>query len=345
MKKQMKFNRHTRLLCAAVAIFTFLFAGQTQINGQNQQRKYKAGDTVADGSGYVYKIIGCNGEGEWDECEVQTYLDNKPTGNKIGMTIRNLRAAEQRNAAAKKREGATRGGETTNTGNNSAAQNPSTPPKTKVSTTPAKNKQTTGGETVAGLDGKWKVGDKLEVNDRAFWYPAVIVAAQNGKFKVHFEGYPTSDDKWVDESRMRPVGGHKVAAECSYEPPGASVSGQSRFSEALAKRKIYDEYNRKVNGTISAPLKLGVVFLSFQMGASYKNTVANVPGYGAQRRHGGAPTGATIYTFRSKRMICEQYRDGVTRRIVEGTSACFIDRDGSWTCPSENDTKITQLDQ
>ena len=26
--------------------------------------------------------------------------------------------------------------------------------------------------TVAGLDGKWKVGDPLEVNDRAFWYKA-----------------------------------------------------------------------------------------------------------------------------------------------------------------------------
>jgi hypothetical protein len=44
-------------------------------------------------------------------------------------------------------------------------------------------------------------------------------------------------------------------------------------------------------------------------------------------------------------MICEEYRDGVTRRLVEGTSACFTDKDGSWTCPSENDTKITQLDQ
>jgi hypothetical protein len=263
------------------------------------------------------------------------------------MTIRNLRASEERlrlaGERAAKPRGATGGANSTD---NSGSRNASnTPQKTPSSPAPQKKEEETGGRAVAGSDGRWRVGDKLEVNDRAFWYPAQIIATQGGKYKVHFEGYPSSNDKWVDESRMRPAGGHKVSAECTYEPPGAAVTGQSRFSEALAKRKIYDEHNRKVNGTISAPLKLGVVFLSFQTGASYKNTVANVPGYGAQRRHGGAPVGATVYTFTSRRMICEQYRDGVTRRLVEGTSACFIDKDGSWTCPSENDTKITQLDQ
>ena len=58
----------------------------------------------------------------------------------------------------------------------------------------------------------------------------------------------------------------------------------------------------------------------------------------------GAPANATIYTFASKRLVCEQYRDGVKRRLVEGTSACFIDKDGSWTCPSESDTRISQLE-
>jgi hypothetical protein len=80
------------------------------------------------------------------------------------------------------------------------------------------------------------------------------------------------------------------------------------------------------------------------MGTPYTNTVQNVPGLGAQRRHAGAPVNATIYTFKSKHVVCEQYRDGVQRRMVEGSHACFIDKDGDWTCPSEPDTKITQLD-
>jgi hypothetical protein len=344
LKKQTKSNRQTKLLFAAITAVTFLFAAQSEAAAQNQPRKYKPGDTVSDGT-YVYKILQCNGEGEWDECEYQAYRDGKPTGSPGRMTIRNLRAAEQRVLEAKEREAKSRGG-TGSTNNNAANQNPSnTPQRTTGSPTPKQNRQTPPGGTVAGLDGKWKVGDKLEVNDRAFWYPAEIIAIQGGKYKVHFEGYPSSDDQWVDESRMRPVGGHRITAECNYEPPGPPVASQSRFSEALAKRKIYDEYNWKANGTIQAPLKVGVVFLSFQMAAPYKNTVANVPGYGAQRRHGGAPVGATIYSLKTKLMVCEEYPDGATRRLVEGSRACFIDKDGSWTCPSENDTKITQLDQ
>jgi hypothetical protein len=37
-----------------------------QVTAQNQQqRKYKPGDMLEDGSGYIYKIIRCDGEGEW----------------------------------------------------------------------------------------------------------------------------------------------------------------------------------------------------------------------------------------------------------------------------------------
>lgn len=346
MSKRTNRGRQVQLLFVAIAAVGLLCAARATVAAQNQQRAYKPGDTVEDGSGYVYKILRCDGQGEWDECEYQAYLDGEPTGSSTGrMTIRNLRAAEQRVREAKKRE-AQSSGESTGTGNSPATGNPpALSNDTSVTPAPRQGNRTTNSGPVAGLDGKWRVGDKLEVNDRAFWYPAQITAIQGGRYKVHFEGYPSSDGKWVDASRMRPVGGHKVAVECSYEPPGPSVSSRSTFSEALAKRKIFDEYNWKANGTLSAPLKVGVVFLSFQMGAPYKNAVANVPGYGAQRRHGGAPAGATIYTFKSKRVICEQYRDGVTRRLVEGSSACFIDKDGSWTCPSENDTKITQLDQ
>lgn len=140
------------------------------------------------------------------------------------------------------------------------------------------------------------------------------------------------------------VGGNRIDAECSYEPPGPPVTGQSRFSEAVAKRKTYDAYAVMANGTGVAPLKVGVVFLSFKLGAPYKNTVAIVPGYGAKRRHDGAPAGATIYTLKTKIMVCEQYRNAVNRRLVEGSRACFKTKDGSWTCPSENDTKITRLE-
>lgn len=139
-------------------------------------------------------------------------------------------------------------------------------------------------------------------------------------------------------------GGDPASAPCNYDPPGPAVTASSVFSAALAKRKIFDAYGWKANGTGSAPLRVGVTFLSFEVGPSYPNTVTNVPGLGAQRRHAGAPPNATIHTLKSRHVVCEEYRDGsVERRLVEGSHGCFITRDGEWTCPSENDTKITPL--
>lgn len=327
---------------AAAAALALLLAAHTRA-AEGQQRQYKSGDMVEMQAGEAYRIIRCNGAGEWDECEVQGYRDGKPSGNHtLRMTIRDLRAGEQRLRDAQARASGTRSeGESSGT----ASSRPSTPSRPSTSTPSRPGAPAPRSGPVAGADGRWKVGDRLEVNQRAYWYPARIIAINGGRYRVHYEGYGSEDDEWVDTSRMRPIGGHRVAAACTYEPPGPAVTGRSGFSEALAKRRIYDQYGRSANGTLSAPLRIGVTFLDFTLGGTYRNTVANVPGRGAQRRHGGAPVGATIYTFRSKHVVCEQYRDGVKRRMVEGTHACFVDRDGEWTCPSENDTRITQLDQ
>jgi len=52
-----------------------------------------------------------------------------------------------------------------------------------------------------------------------------------------------------------------------------------------------------------------------------------------------------VPSARPEGMVCEEYRDGsVRRRLVEGSYGCFISKDGEWTCPSESDTKIRQLD-
>ncbi|HEX8395338.1 MAG TPA: hypothetical protein VF665_23515 [Longimicrobium sp.] len=137
-----------------------------------------------------------------------------------------------------------------------------------------------------------------------------------------------------------------AASMCTWTAPGPAVTARTAFSQALARRRIFDHYAARANGSGSAPQRVGVVFLGYTPGASYRNTVQNVPGQGAQRRHAGAPVNATVHTFRSRHMVCEQYRDGtVARRVVEGTHACYVSRDDEWVCASENDTRITQLDQ
>ncbi len=309
-----------------------------------QQRIYKPGDMIEDGSGYVYKIIRCDGEGEWDECEYQAYFEGKPTGaSGQKMTIRNLRAAEQRVLDSKKRSDPNSNTQTPAARNNSGSQSPAKQAqKTPVSA--AKNKSVAA---AAGLDGKWKVGDKLEVNDRSFWYAAQIIAIQGGKYKIHFEGYPASDDKWVDESRMRPVGGFQNLGECEYDLPG-DVSASARASEELFKKKIWQRYfslsQAGGNPSVNSPLETGITFLSFQMGAAFKNTVGNLPGQGASRINNGAPVNATIYPVKTKYVICKKFKDGVSRSLHDETMNCFKNREGEWTCDGAGVPKIVNID-
>lgn len=133
--------------------------------------------------------------------------------------------------------------------------------------------------------------------------------------------------------------------ECSFEPPAPKYSNTDRFSANLAKRNIYDGYARYANGTGSAPLRVGVTFLSFTVGKSYTNTVINIPGRGAKRINDAAPPNATIYRVKSKHIVCEEYSDGVQRKQVTNDFDCFKNRDGEWVCGSGGDTppKIIQL--
>ena len=313
-------------LCAAVAV------------ADDQPRTYRPGEMVELDGGQVYKIIRCHGVTEWDDCEYQAYAEGKPTGTPGRMTIRNLRASEER----------LRKSRATSTGSTAAPAPRGTVTGSATARVPSRPRATprpAPAGPVAGADGTWKQGDRLEVEHRSFWYPAQIVAVDGQRYKIHYDGYGSGDDEWVDASRMRPIGGHKVTEPCAWQPPSRAVTSRDPFSEALAKRRIFDEYGRSANGTLSAPLRVGVTFLAFEMGSPYVNTTETQRGWGAQRRHAGAPAGATVHTFRSRHMVCEQYRDGVMRRLVEGSYACFVDRDATWTCPSENDTKIVPLDE
>ncbi len=202
----------------------------------------------------------------------------------------------------------------------------------------------TGSQTnqTSANKGKWKVGDKLEVESRAVWYPAQIMAIDKGKYKVHYDGYSDGSDEWVEETRMRSIGGakdteEKVTADCSFEPPAPKFSNSDPFSANLAKREIYDGYKLYANGTLSAPLQVGVQFLSFQLGSSYKNIVKNIPGVGAKRINDAAPPNQTIYRVKSKHIVCEEYSNGVSRKQVTSDYDCFKNRDGEWVCGSGGD--------
>jgi hypothetical protein len=135
----------------------------------------------------------------------------------------------------------------------------------------------------------------------------------------------------------------QTTADCSFNPPPGDSSKTAKASEQLFKRKIYDAYHIIVNGSNSAPLKLGVTFLSFQVGRPFTNIVRVDPAVGAYRINDAAPVNATIYPVKSEHIVCEQYRDRTLRKRVANKYACFKNRDGEWKCGADGMPKITQL--
>ncbi|MEP6742130.1 MAG: hypothetical protein ABJB61_06480 [bacterium] len=131
--------------------------------------------------------------------------------------------------------------------------------------------------------------------------------------------------------------------DCSFAGIAGDTSKTAKPSEQLFKARIYYLYNLAANGTGSAPLKVGVTFLSFQMNKSFTNIVRVDPAFGAYRINDAAPPNATIYPVASKHIVCEQYRNSTMRRQVENKYACFKNRDGEWVCGADGIPKITQL--
>jgi hypothetical protein len=156
--------------------------------------------------------------------------------------------------------------------------------------------------------------------------------------KVHFDGYGSSDDKWVHRSYIRDLDENReaVSVTCSFTPPPGNFNGSSPASDALFQREIYDWYNRLVNGSLSRPTRIGIVFTSFNRNAAYKNTVVNIPGRGATRRHEGAPVNATIYPVKATFFVCEDYNGSVSQKQVNSDFSFFISKDGEWTCSKDN---------
>jgi hypothetical protein len=135
----------------------------------------------------------------------------------------------------------------------------------------------------------------------------------------------------------------KTMADCSFIAPPGDGSKTALPSEQLFKRKIYDRYNVFANGSVTAPLKVGVTFLSFQAGTPFKNIVRVDPVRGALRINDAAPVNAMIYPVKSVHVVCEQFRDGIQRKRVENKYACFKNRDGEWVCGADGIPKTTQL--
>jgi hypothetical protein len=121
---------------------------------------------------------------------------------------------------------------------------------------------------------------------------------------------------------------------CSLDGPPGKVTRNSAASAALFKRVIYEKAAVRANpGSITAPGKIGLTFLRFEMGAPYKNTWTSSR-FGDKRLHTGAPLNAMLYPIKTTEVLCELYGDKVRRTVTEENRTCFKNNDGDWVCPA-----------
>lgn len=133
------------------------------------------------------------------------------------------------------------------------------------------------------------------------------------------------------------------ATGCNYDTLPV-LTAATKFSETAAKSAIYERYGfEKDTGGLSSPLALGVTFINLNLLDSYTNSVTVVPGRGAQRKHDGAPVGATVYRFHAKYIVCRKYSDSTRRTQYENDNVCFKAKNGNWDCPVDSVPQITEL--
>ncbi len=193
----------------------------------------------------------------------------------------------------------------------------------------------------------WKVGDRLEVESRAVWYTAEIVEISGDKYKIHYEGYPMSDDEWVDASRMRPIGGLEIEVECVYKLPG-STNRTARPSAELFKKLLFERHRflprKEGRPARRTPRKIAIGFVTFKIDVAYKNMLVPIEGRGMRPSKTNAPLGVTIYPLRTQYVICDEYRGQSSRMLHTEQLICYKDRQGEWACETEGTPKVTRID-
>jgi CHAT domain-containing protein/tetratricopeptide (TPR) repeat protein len=90
---------------------------------------------------------------------------------------------------------------------------------------------------VAAQERTWKPGDRVEVQWQGDWYLADVIEVKGDQYKIHYDGYASSWDEWVDNSRIR-AAGTQNKPNITSQPAQAS----SPFDQVLALlRQSYEK--------------------------------------------------------------------------------------------------------
>jgi CHAT domain-containing protein/Tfp pilus assembly protein PilF len=109
---------------------------------------------------------------------------------------------------------------------------------------------------LAAQERTWKSGDHVEVEWKGDWYQAQIIEVSANQYKIHYDGYASSWDEWVDNSRIRAAGKKQNQPAVPSQTPAVS----SPFNEVLDLLK--QAYAKQVAGQTDEAIPLAERALS-----------------------------------------------------------------------------------
>lgn len=128
--------------------------------------------------------------------------------------------------------------------------------------------------TVRAATASYALNERIEVNTLGSWDKAVVIAVgqgeHEGEFKVHYDGYPASYDRWLLPVYFRKAAGAPPAVPTkSAAPEAPAAAGKVAPSEKKAIVPRAGNYNISSYGRTGAPpLFLGHIQL--REGGTYR---------------------------------------------------------------------------
>lgn len=196
---------------------------------------------------------------------------------------------------------------------------------------PGQTQNTARGAATNSVDGKYKAGDRVECQPvpkiGAYRKGNVVTILEDGRYRVRFDDEPLYPEGIICEAEyMRPSSGAAPPpAECPFNKSYGKVSDKAAPSAELFKSVIF-EWQKSTSNFYD----FGLTFLSFKMGAAYKNKV--YPGINVRKDVDVAPVGATIYPIKAKELTCQKDVTITKRVVLEIEYSCFKNRTGEWVC-------------
>lgn len=95
----------------------------------------------------------------------------------------------------------------------------------------------------------WKAGDRVEAKSYGSWYPATVLEAGEGKWRVTFDGYASGSDAWVEADGIRAVrkGSWKVGDRVEAKSYGLWYAATIIEAEDARWKVKYDGYSDSSN--------------------------------------------------------------------------------------------------